>query len=239
MEASRFSTIISGLSPTISEEMHSKTLVKCSNNPEAVHLATEQLRLDNVIAIPTDTVYGFACSANSIAAVQRLYAIKGRVQTKAVAICVATIQDVRHWGEADHLPEELLTRLLPGAVTVVLEKSKYLDNPHLNPGFSKVAIRIPDFDFIRDVAKEFGSPIALTSANRSAETSTLSVREFEALWPELGLVLDGGVLGQTEGQRAGSTIVDLSETGWCSIIRNGCAAQPTINILREFNIKIK
>lgn len=232
------STIIGGLSPKISEEMESKTLVKCSNQ-NAVYLATEQLRLDNVIAIPTDTVYGFACSANSSMAVQRLYAIKGREQTKAVAICVATIQDVRHWGEADHLPEELLTRLLPGAVTVVLEKSKHLDNPHLNSGFSKIAIRIPDFDFIRDVAKEFGSPIALTSANRSADASTLSVREFEGLWPELGIVLDGGILGQTDGQRSGSTIIDLSEKGWCSIIRNGVAAQQTISTLDEFDIKIK
>lgn len=238
MELAKLSTIISDLGPEINEEMDTTRLVKCSNR-HAVRLATEQLRQDNVIAIPTDTVYGFACSANSSTAIQRLYAIKGREQTKAVAICVATIRDVRHWGEAEHLSDDLLTRLLPGAVTVVLEKSKYLDNPHLNSGFSKIAIRIPDFDFIRDVAKEFGSPIALTSANRSADASTLSVLEFEALWSDLGIVLDGGVLGQTEGQRSGSTIIDLSESGWCSIIRNGVAAQQTIMILDEFNIRIK
>lgn len=239
MDVCNLSTKLSDSGHNNEHEMPHKTLVLKCNDPQAVRLATNQLCQDKVIAIPTDTVYGFACSANSSTAIQRLYAIKGREQTKAVAICVATIRDVRYWGEANHLPDELLDRLLPGAVTIVLEKSKHLDNPHLNRGFSKIAMRIPDFEFIRDVATEFGSPIALTSANRSADASTLSVREFEALWPEMGIVLDGGILGLTEEQRSGSTIVDLSETGWCSIIRNGVAAQQTIAILAEFNIKIK
>lgn len=242
MDTIPYSTIIGDLLPNVDisgDKMPHKTQVVKCNDGRAVTLATEHLRLDNVIAIPTDTVYGFACSANSSTAIQRLYAIKGREQTKAVAICVATIPDVRHWGQADHLPEELLARLLPGAVTIVLQRSKHLTNPHLNPGFTKIAIRIPDFDFIRQVANDYGCPIALTSANRSADTSTLSVNEFEAMWSELGAVFDGGVLGLTDEQRSGSTIVDLSETGWCSIIRNGVAAHQTIAILNEFDIKVK
>lgn len=243
MDTVQFASIIGDSLPSLhiaDGKMPLKTqVIKCSDQ-KAVALATEHLRLDNVIAIPTDTVYGFACSANSSTAIQRLYAIKGREQTKAVAICVANIPDLRHWGEADHLPDDLLARLLPGAVTIVLHRSKHLNNPHLNAGFTKIAIRIPDFDFIRQVAIGYGGPIALTSANRSADSSTLSVYEFDSMWSELGAVFDGGVLGLTDEQRSGSTIVDLSETsGWCSIIRNGVAAKQTIKILDEFGIQVK
>lgn len=53
-------------------------------------------------------------------------------------------------------------------------------------------------------------PIALTSANRSSEKSTLHIDEFKVLWPHLGVVFDGGQLGVTEYQRVASTFMDLS-----------------------------
>lgn len=209
------------------------------DQPDAVDLAAAQLRAQHVIALPTDTIYGLACCANSETAIRRLYAIKGREQTKAVAICVAQIADLRHWGVADHLPDALLRRLLPGPVTLVLAKRpEHLSNPYLNPGFTQIAIRIPDSTFIRRLCAAYRLPIALTSANRSAAQSTLNVHEFESLWPALAAVFDGGAVGLTEEQRSGSTIVDLSVRGECAIVRSGVAAAETLRVIRTFGIRV-
>ncbi|XP_055605302.1 threonylcarbamoyl-AMP synthase [Uranotaenia lowii] len=209
-------------------------VIKC-NDKKAIRQAANLLECGQVIALPTDTVYGLACSANNPEAIQRLYAIKGRAETKPVAICVAEYDDLRHWGQADHLPDALLQQLLPGPVTIVVHKSVHLDNPFLNPGIVKIGIRIPDFEFIRQVSRNFrDGPVALTSANKSSEPSTLNVREFEKLWPILGSVFDGGQLGLIEEQRAASTVIDLSEKGWYKIIRKGVAAEHTARVVQRF-----
>lgn len=206
-----------------------------SNN--TIQQATNLLESGEVIALPTDTVYGLACSANNQEAIQKLYDIKGRICTKPVAICVPEIKDVLHWGRADHLPLELLHALLPGAVTIVVYKSHHLDNPYLNPGIDKIGIRIPKFNFIRKVTKEFKSPMALTSANRSSQKSTLNVNEFRELWPQLGAVFDGGQLGLSEEQRAASTVIDLSEPGKFKIIRKGVAVKRTVELLEKYRFE--
>ncbi|XP_055702133.1 threonylcarbamoyl-AMP synthase [Phlebotomus papatasi] len=217
------------------EEMQSSPFVVVSTvNPSAIPLARELLAAGEVIALPTDTVYGLACDANNPEAIQKLYQIKGRMEEKPVAICVAEIEDFHLWGSAKHLPRELLQELLPGAVTLVVNKSPRLDNPFLNPGVSRIGIRIPDSTFIRDVSRAFRAPIALTSANRSTEPSSLNVTEFQPLWPLLGAVFDGGQLGVTEAQRAASTVVDLSEEGKYFVIRRGVAIQETENVLKRY-----
>ena len=69
---------------------------------------------------------------------------------------------------------EVLEDLLPGPVTVVSKRTPEL-NPALNPGTELVGIRIPDHTFMRRLAQECGEPVALTSANRSAAQSTLTL----------------------------------------------------------------
>jgi tRNA A37 threonylcarbamoyladenosine synthetase subunit TsaC/SUA5/YrdC len=97
-------------------------------------------------------------------------------------------------------------------------------NPALNPETDLIGIRIPDNGFIRQVAKECAFPIALTSANLSSWKSSLSIDEFEDLWPSLEVVCDGGKLGDRDPERLGSTVVDLSRQGAFKLIREGCAA---------------
>lgn len=73
------------------------------------------------------------------------------------------------------MPRQLLCDLLPGPVTVVFERSQEL-NPALNPDTSLVGIRIPDHKFMKELAIQCGSPIALTSANISGDKSCLDVK---------------------------------------------------------------
>lgn len=219
----------------LKRSVHSKVIV--TTRVDAKFIAVEKLKKGEVIAIPTDTVYGLTCSANNPKAIGRLYNIKGRNELKPVAICVATIDDFRLWGEADHLSDELLNDLLPGAVTIVVKRSPKLNNPKLNPGVSNIGIRITENSFIQGVCKAFNEPIALTSANKSSSKSTLEVTEFEELWPKLGAVFDGGQLGLSEEQRAASTVIDLSVPKYYTIIRRGVSVEKIIKLVEKYNIR--
>ncbi|XP_045453864.1 yrdC domain-containing protein, mitochondrial [Melitaea cinxia] len=212
------------------------SVISCTDKKSYIK-AADFLVNGYVIAVPTDTIYGLACSANCPDAIKKLYSIKGRDAAKPVAICVTNIADVRKWGEASHLSDDLLHSLLPGPVTVVLEKTKSLDNPFLNPQTTKIGIRIPKCEFINSMTKVFDMPVALTSANFSNEPSTLSVKEFEHLYTHLGAVFDGGVLSQgLEENRTGSTVIDLSENGYFNVIRKGISYKQVKNILQNHGL---
>lgn len=214
-------------------------LIRCSDE-HSVEIAATQLRRGNVIALPTDTLYGLACDANNPDAIQRLYEIKERDEEKPVAVCIPNITQLRYYSLASHLPDRLLSSLLPGGVTIILFKSRHLNNPLLNNGIPKIGLRIPDCKFIQSVSVKFDAPIALTSANRSGERSTLNVHEFEELWGKLSSVFDGGRLGDEANdmeQRSGSTVIDLSQPDFFRIIRNGSAKKHTLNVMRQYNIQ--
>ncbi|XP_025711623.1 threonylcarbamoyl-AMP synthase isoform X4 [Callorhinus ursinus] len=224
---------------------------------EALRAAVAELRAGAVVAVPTDTLYGLACSASCSAALGAVYRLKGRSEAKPLAVCLGRVADVYRSGyhlEWDQqrpfilgwicalfsrychvrVPEGLLKDLLPGPVTLVLERSKEL-NKDLNPFTPLVGIRIPDHAFIQDLVQVFGGPLALTSANLSSQASSLNVEEFQDLWPQLSLVIDGGPIGdgQSSEYRLGSTVVDLSVPGKFGILRPGCALESTTAILQQ------
>lgn len=189
-----------------------------------------------VIALPTDTLYGIAALAQDNLAVENIYKIKKRNSTKPLAICVAEVAEVYNWGKVT-IPHSLLNSLLPGPVTLVFQRTPQL-NPALNPGTDLVGIRIPDEEFIRTVVKFCGTPIALTSANISTKESPLCVEEFSELWGKLHSVYDTGHIGEQTDCREGSTIIDLSQTGSYRLIRRGIAYKRTVQVLQEYNLSL-
>ncbi|XP_058094442.1 uncharacterized protein LOC131240325 isoform X2 [Magnolia sinica] len=199
-----------------------------------VEEAITAVKAGKVIAVPTDTLYGFACDACSTEAVHRIYEIKGRKQTSPLAICVADVSDIKRFALTDGLPHGLLDNLLPGPVTVVLKRgeSSILEKS-LNPGLDSIGVRVPDSNFIRIIARGSGSALALTSANLSGQPSSVSVKDFENLWLHCAYVYDGGLL---PSGRAGSTVVDLTEQGKYKILRPGSALEETTSILERFNL---
>jgi len=201
-----------------------------TTNSSNIELAKNLLTEGNVIGLPTDTIYGLAASALNDSAINKLYEIKSRNCDKPLAICVADIEDMFKWCQIT-VESDLLRDLLPGAVTLVFNRSSNL-NSKLNPRTDLVGVRIPDYSFIRHLSRVCG-PLALTSANISSQNSSLSVEEFKELWPKLSAVFDGGTLGQSDPLRLGSTVVDLSVKGCFKIIRDGCALDHTISILQH------
>lgn len=200
---------------------------------EALRAAVAELRAGAVVAVPTDTLYGLACSASCSEALGAVYRLKGRSEAKPLAVCLGRVADVYRYCHV-RVPEQLLKDLLPGPVTLVMERSEEL-NKDLNPFTPLVGVRIPAHAFMQDLAQMFGGPLALTSANLSSQASSLNVQEFQDLWPHLSLVIDGGPIGEGQSPecRLGSTVVDLSVPGKFGIIRPGCALESTTAILQQ------
>ncbi|KAI4478606.1 hypothetical protein M0802_014452 [Mischocyttarus mexicanus] len=204
----------------------------------SVATAAILLKKGNIIAIPTDTIYGLAGCINNNEAIEKLYEIKKRDKHKPLSICIDNVNKIHEWGVVDELPSGLMEALLPGPFTIVLKRTKAL-NPYLNPGIDNVGIRVPDYKFVRSVAKIVG-PLVLTSANESNKLSTMHPDEFTELWPKLG----GIFYHQSEinrcvhsSQRRGSTIIDLSQAGHYKILRKGIKANYCVKLLQNKGLK--
>nr|XP_046915919.1 yrdC domain-containing protein, mitochondrial-like [Dermatophagoides farinae] len=204
------------------------------SNIPLINVAKSLLMCDKVIALPTDTIYGLATHVDSTKGINRLYEIKSRDYNKPLAICMADVDDIAEYGKIT-IPKSLLYQLLPGAITVIFERTLKL-NPSLNPETNLVGIRIPNNEFVRQLCRQSG-PIALTSANVSSEPSCLKVEEFEHLWPLIDGIFDGGQLGHQDPQGLGSTVVDFSTEGHYRILRDGCAFKSTEQLIDSYHLK--
>ncbi len=107
--------------------------------PHNSHRAVSALSAGRVIAVPTDTLYGLAADANSSAGIQHIYSIKHRQAYAPLAICIADVSDLHRYCHAEHLLEQLLQQLLPGSVTLILQRRQ--EAPlcaELNPGLDTI-----------------------------------------------------------------------------------------------------
>jgi tRNA threonylcarbamoyl adenosine modification protein (Sua5/YciO/YrdC/YwlC family) len=234
-----------GLSKTTTSATSSSTTKTTKTSEKsAIEFAVQALKRGSVIAVPTDTLYGFACDASNAEAIENLYAVKGREKTKPVAVCVSRAEEVKKICELDgKIEESLLRKLLPGAVTLLF-KRKWTEttlSKSLNPNVDNVGVRVPDCAFILDVCDAFDGAIALTSANTSGKPSCVDVNEFRELHEKCERVFDGGKIIEDDGStdsallRAGSTIVDLSKgDGTFHVVRDGCALTNTTSVLLEY-----
>jgi tRNA threonylcarbamoyl adenosine modification protein (Sua5/YciO/YrdC/YwlC family) len=229
---------------TTSATSSSTTKTTKTSEKSAIEFAVQALKRGSVIAVPTDTLYGFACDASNAEAIENLYAVKGREKTKPVAVCVSRAEEVKKICELDgKIEESLLRKLLPGAVTLLF-KRKWTEttlSKSLNPNVDNVGVRVPDCAFILDVCDAFDGAIALTSANTSGKPSCVDVNEFRELHEKCERVFDGGKIIEDDGStdsallRAGSTIVDLSKgDGTFHVVRDGCALTNTTSVLLEY-----
>jgi len=165
------------------------------------------LKEGGIVAFPTDTVYGLGACISLPHAVERVYQVKKRPRNTPLPLLLA---DKSQIGEvAEPVPPIawlLAERFLPGALTIVLFKSKLV--PDIVTGGGKtVALRIPAHPVPVALIQGVGTPIAGTSANLSGKPSALTAEEVYAqLDNKVDLIIDGG---RCPGGKE-STIVDLT-----------------------------
>lgn len=174
---------------------------------KAMRLARHLLREGEIVAFPTDTVYGVGANAFERWAVRQIFAIKQRRPDKALPVFIYQIDDLNQ--VARRVPNEawlMLQKFWPGALTVVLSKNPRLPDD-VTAGQETVAVRIPDHATCLELVSRMGRPLAVTSANLSGQpTPTTAQGVAEQLGEELPLVLDGGPSPVPQP----STIIDLS-----------------------------
>jgi L-threonylcarbamoyladenylate synthase len=165
------------------------------------------LRSGGVIAYPSDTVYGLGAAASDERAVERIFAVKGRLTEKALSLLLADIEDMAPLcAEVPPAARLLAERFWPGPLTLVLRRAPAFHSAALGGG-DNVALRVPEHFFLRQLIRGLGEPITGTSANRSGRPSCRTAREVRRrLGSAVDLIIDGGP------SRVGpeSTVIDIT-----------------------------
>jgi L-threonylcarbamoyladenylate synthase len=169
-------------------------------NPQGIERAAELLRSGQLVAFPTDTVYGIGSRARDTDALARIFAAKRRDPEKAVAWLIASPEAVAASGfSLDERGLKLTKRFWPGALTLVLPSTE---------GPATQAFRVPAHDVALALLAATG-PLAVSSANRSGEPETLDADDVAIAFAdgeEPSAILDGGPV---PGGVA-SSVLDLS-----------------------------
>lgn len=154
--------------------------------------AIELLKNDDLVGMPTETVYGIAGSIYSEVALKKIFKIKERPFFDPLIIHVSNIEEakilVKHWPKS---ADVLTDKFWPGPLTLVLEKSN-LVNDLITSGLSTVAIRMPNHPIALNLIKNFGSPLAAPSANKFKKTSPTTYQHVKDEFLDDVYVLDGG-----------------------------------------------
>jgi L-threonylcarbamoyladenylate synthase len=159
----------------------------------AVTRAAELLRAGEVVALPTETVYGLAANALDASAVERIFQIKGRPSHNPIIVHVASAnmarRCVKHWPP---LAERLARAFWPGPLTLVLPRAEEIP-AIVTAGGPTVGVRWPSHPMIQAVIRACDSPLAAPSANPSNRVSpTTAQHVFKELGHQIRLIVDGG-----------------------------------------------
>ena len=155
--------------------------------------AKDFLERGEVIAIPTETVYGLAGNGLDEQAILKIYRVKNRPQFNPLILHVANVEQVRRL--VKEIPEKiniLLSTYSPGPITFLLPKSEIVTDL-VTAGSDLVAIRIPDHSLTRQLLGELDFPLAAPSANPSGYVSpVLPEHVLQGLEGKIPYILDGG-----------------------------------------------
>ncbi len=196
---------------------------------QAVAQAAAQVQAEQVIAVPTDTVYGLVCRYDSARAIERLYTVKERPHEKALPVLLGAETQLPQVVQMPlpSLARSLIRRFWPGPLTLVLPACRGLP-PVLTADSDTVAVRIPDHPFLRALACRAG-PLASSSANRSGAVECRTAGAVQAqLHGRIPLIVDGG---ETTHALA-STVLDLSGASG-RILREGPVGDRVRALLEE------
>lgn len=186
--------------------------------PDDVELAGTLLRVGDLVAIPTETVYGLGANGLAADAMDRIYAAKGRPSDNPLILHVCdqsmVHRLVRH---ITPLEQTLMDTFWPGPLTITFEKSALVPE-RATGGLSRVALRCPDHEVCREMIRIAGVPIAAPSANRSGRPSpTTAEAVLHDMKGRIHAVVDAGPceigVESTVVQVEGDTVIILRPGG--------------------------
>lgn len=185
--------------------------------------AVETLRKGGVILYPTDTVWGIGCDATNAEAVQKVYEIKKRPDSKSLVLLASDLDMVaRYVREIPEMALQLvevndrpMTIIYPDAMTGV-ECRGLAENVVAEDG--SIGIRIPTVDFCRNLVHRFGRPVVSTSANISGEPTPRKFADIpQQIRDAVDYIFDPSLERQSTG--SASSIIKVGLDGTIAIIR--------------------
>ena len=164
------------------------------------------LRGGGIIAFPTDTAYGLGVDPFNEAALDRLFLVKGRPETKPILLLVDSVAMAESVSRPSPLFYMVAKEFWPGPLTLIVEAQSHLPMK-LTAGTKAIGLRWPVASTAGEVVKRFRKPLTATSANRSGMPSAITADEILSQFDNsLDALIDGGVLPS----RGGSTLLDLT-----------------------------
>ncbi|SDN02024.1 L-threonylcarbamoyladenylate synthase [Bacillus sp. OK048] len=178
------------------------------NNPQVVD-AAHFLQENEVVALPTETVYGLGGNAKSDVAVEKIFAAKGRPSDNPLIIHIADKKQINAFvTEIPEKAELLMEKFWPGPLTIIFKKKAGVLSNKATAGLDTVAVRMPDHPVALALLKKCQLPIAAPSANSSGKPSPTNAQHvIDDLDGKIAGVLDGGATGVG----VESTVVDCTE----------------------------
>ena len=188
-------------------------------NAEGFVEAARAVRAGEVVAYPTETVYGLGVDPFSDEAVRRLFAVKGRDPSKPVLVIVADVEQLKRVTEyVSDLAWVYVRAFWPGPLSLLLPKAGALAEA-LTAGQEKVCVRCPGSALARRLCRAVGFAITSSSANLSGEPPARSLDALDL--PGVSIGIDGGLLADS----APSTVFD-PDTG--HILREGAISEARV-----------
>lgn len=182
-------------------------------------LALDRLNQGDIIAMPTETVYGLAADAHCESAIKKIFTIKKRPINHPLILHIAHNWDLNEW--AENIPVyafALIEKFWPGPLTLVLNARRGSVSPLVTGGQNTVAIRCPNHPVAQDLLMQFGRPLVAPSANLFGKISPTTVEHvYSSFENDNLLILDGGRCSVG----IESTIVMATEERGHQILRHG------------------
>ena len=204
-------------------------------NSDNLKRAKKIIDNNNLIGLPTETVYGLAGNAYSNNAVKKIFKLKKRSPINPLIIHYKKLEDIKNDAIYNSSLIKLYKAFCPGPITFVLKKkSKSALSKIATAGKKTVAIRFPSHRVAQNILKIINKPLAAPSANISTKLSPTCAKDvFDEFGKKIKIILDGGKckIGLE------STIVDL--TGKPSILRPGKITKEKIEKILRIKIKIR
>lgn len=168
-------------------------LIEFNSNRENINLIKETIQSGELIAFPTETVYGLGADGLNEEAVKKIFQVKGRPQDNPLILHIENMEMLKELVEGDlSKAKDLIDKFWPGPLTLVLKKSKIVPEI-ITAGLDTVAIRMPNNEIALEIIKISNRPIAAPSANISGRPSPTDAKTcMEDLEGKIPLIIDGG-----------------------------------------------
>ena len=191
--------------------------------------AAELIRRGELVAFPTETVYGLGADGLNVEACKKIFSAKGRPSDKPLSLHVAGLEMVSRVAKISAAAEKLFAAFCPGALTIILPKNKIVPD-FVTGGRASVGIRFPANDVALELINWSGTPIAAPSANLSGSPPPKTAQEvFDNLSGRVEIILDGG---QCQFG-VSSTIIDMTSDA-PKILRHGAIpAEKILQLLKS------